>query len=145
MKIYLASPFFRGEERPNVEKARDILQSRGFDVFVPMEHKIENGENLPNDVWAKAVFEMDKNAIDECDVLVCLYYGLYSDSGTAWEVGYAVAKRKKVIVVHIDTVQESSLMVSSCADANLRNINELQTIDIKKLENNGFYGHTEQK
>ena len=145
MKIYLASPFFYGEEKPNVEKVRDILRASDLDVFVPMEHFVEGGENMPNEIWANEVFKMDKDAIDECDVLVCLYYGLYSDSGTAWEVGYAYSKNKKIVVIHMDEKKESSLMISSCADVNLAKIEEIATLNFKNLKNNGFFCHKEQK
>ena len=76
MRIYLAGPFFNDTERQNICKARDILRERNFDVFVPMEHKIEDDDKLPNDIWGKLVFEMDRDEIYNCDVVVALYYGL---------------------------------------------------------------------
>jgi nucleoside 2-deoxyribosyltransferase len=100
MRIYLAGPFFNDKERENIEKAKTILRNKGFDVFVPMEHKIENGENMPNDEWGKAVFEMDKNEIKNCNVMVVMYYGLYSDSGTAWECGYDNCLNIPILIVH---------------------------------------------
>ena len=63
MNIYLAGPFFSQHELENIKKARDILRGRGFDVFVPMEHKIPNGEDMANDLWGKKVFELDRDAI----------------------------------------------------------------------------------
>ena len=94
MKIYLASPFFNETERNNVCIATKILRDKNLDVFVPMEHKVKNEWDLSNADWGKAVFEMDKDALDKCDVMVILYYGLYSDSGTAFEVGYFYANKK---------------------------------------------------
>ena len=145
MKIYLAGPFFNKIERSNVEKARDILRSRNFDVFVPMEHKIEGGESMPNDIWGKKVFELDKNAISGVDCMVVMYYGMYSDSGTAWEVGFAKALNKKIVVVHIDQQQESSLMIVNGCDVNLSCIEDLKNFDFKNFSNNSFTTHTEQK
>jgi len=97
-KIYLAAPFFKKEEREFVEKIADIFRSSGDEVYVPMEHKIENGENLPNNEWARKVFEQDIKAIDECDRVIAIYSSLYSDTGTAWECGYAYAKGKEVFI-----------------------------------------------
>lgn len=97
-KIYLAAPFFKKEEREFVEKIADIFRSSGDEVYVPMEHKIENGENLPNNEWARKVFEQDIKAIDECDTVIAVYSSLYSDTGTAWECGYAYAKGKRVLI-----------------------------------------------
>lgn len=45
----------------------------------------------------KKVFNEDIKAINECDTVIVLNWGMYSDSGTAWECGYAYAKGKKVI------------------------------------------------
>ena len=95
--IYLASPFFNKKERSAVTLIADFLRNKGIDVYVPMEHEVPNAWDLSNEVWAKKVFNEDIKAIDECDTVVVLNWGMYSDSGTAWECGYAYAKGKKVI------------------------------------------------
>lgn len=123
-KIYLAGPFFKEKEREFIEKVAEIFRSRGDEVYVPMEHKIENGENLPNYEWARKVFEQDVKAIDECDTVIAIYSSLYSDTGTAWECGYAYAKGKKVLINVCKEESESkgtiknikSLMVINGAD-----------------------------
>lgn len=97
-KIYLAGPFFKEKEREFVEEIARQLRCSGHEVYVPMEHKIENGENLPNHEWARKVFEQDIKAIDECDKVIAIYSSLYSDTGTAWECGYAYAKGKEVFI-----------------------------------------------
>lgn len=96
-KIYLASPFFNTEELLIYEEVISILRSKkNVDLFVPMEHEILNAYDISNKDWGKRVFDLDKNAIDDSDVVVVLNYGMYSDSGTAWEAGYAFAKGKRV-------------------------------------------------
>lgn len=145
MKVYLAGPFFNPTERGNVERARDILKERGLKLFVPMEHFIEGGEDMPNNVWGQKVFEMDKEAIFQCDIVVALYYGLYSDSGTAWEIGFANAINKKIIIVHCDRKNESSLMVVNGSTVNVADIEELKTIDFDNLYGKNFYAHIAQK
>ena len=42
---------------------------------------------------------MDKTAIDRCDIVIALDFGFSADSGTAWEIGYAFAKYKKVAAI----------------------------------------------
>ena len=143
MKIYLAGPFFNDEERSNIEKARDVLRERGFEVFVPMEHKIEDGENLPNAVWAKKVFEMDKEAIYDCDVMVVLYYGLYSDSGTAWEAGFGSCLGKKIVVVFCNE-EISSLMVVNGGIINIK-LEDLKDLDFENLISSKLFTLNEQK
>lgn len=146
MKIYLAGPFFNDVERKNIEMARDILRDRGYKLFVPMEHKIPDGENMPNNVWGQKVFEMDREAIFDCDIVVALYYGLYSDSGTAWEIGFANCLHKKIVIVHCDKKQESSLMIVNGSSLNVKGIEDLRNLDFMDLNcSQRFYSHTQQK
>lgn len=99
MKAYLASGFFTQERRIAISKmAHQLRTIVGWDVFVPMEHIIENGWDMDNPTWAKKVFEMDKKAIDEADLVIVLDWGAEGDCGAAWECGYAYAKGKQVEV-----------------------------------------------
>ena len=145
MKIYLAGPFFNPTERQNIEKARDILRAKNLDVFVPMEHKFKDDDKMPNDVWGRLVFEMDRDAIYNCDAIVFIYYGLYSDSGTAWEVGFAKALNKKVIAVHTDYNGCSSIMIHNAADYNLDGIESLKTFNFDNFLTNTSNVNNEQK
>lgn len=113
MKIYLASPIFTENERENVIASAKDLRYQGHEVYVPMEHQIENGWNLINNEWACRVFEEDIKAINWCDCVYCLYYGLYSDSGTAWECGYAYAKGKKIQLVDMANDEVSLMLIQS--------------------------------
>ena len=60
----------------------------------------------------------DIEAIEKCDVVVAIDWGLYGDCGTAWEIGYAWAKDKHLLVVVPDEVLASkhSLMVANGCD-----------------------------
>lgn len=109
-KIYLASPLFTDYERKNVQSVASVLRNAGHEVYVPMEHTIEDGWDMPNHEWAKKVFDEDIKAIQEADEICCIYYGLYSDSGTAWECGYAYALGKTVRLID-ESNEEVSLMV----------------------------------
>lgn len=110
MKIYLASPLFTEYERERVSDYASYLRNQGHEVYVPMEHKIEEAWEMPNYVWAREVFVKDIFEINNCDKVVCLYYGLYSDSGTAWECGYAYGINKPVELIDFSG-KECSLMV----------------------------------
>ena len=92
--IYIAGPFFTDKERAFlkvvIESVKEIFPNEK--LFIPMEHFIPNGENLSNNEWAEAVFKMDVEALNKCDRVVAAYLGLRSDTGTAWEIGYAYAK-----------------------------------------------------
>ena len=128
MKIYLAGGFFTNITRSEIELAASILRERGFDVFVPMEHTIKNDRELSNVYWGTQVFYMDVEAINRCDALVAVYEGMTSDSGTAWEIGYAFAMKKPIVCVHLDP-RPASLMVTSSARVNLIGIEKLRDFD----------------
>ena len=57
--VYLAGPFFNKKEIQYIELAEKYLRKQGYKVFSPREHNIPNGENMPNNVWAKLVFDME--------------------------------------------------------------------------------------
>ena len=92
--IYIAGPFFTDKERTFLEivikSVKEMFPNEK--LFIPMEHFIPDGENLSNNEWAEAVFKMDVEALNKCNRVIAAYSGLYSDTGTAWEIGYAYAK-----------------------------------------------------
>lgn len=116
MKIYLASPFFNDEERTVYTEIIKFLRGQKHDVFVPAEHEIENAWDISNECWGEAVFGIDYTAIQKCDVMVVLNWGMYSDTGTAWECGCAFALGKKVINVCVNrnVAEYSLMMVNGC-------------------------------
>ena len=120
--IYIAGPFFTDKERAFlkivIESVKKFFPNE--ELFIPMEHFIPNGENLSNNEWAEAVFKMDVEALNKCDRVVAAYLGLRSDTGTAWEIGYAYAKGIPVdLVLSLEALSgEVSIMPiqsSNCA------------------------------
>ena len=116
MKIYLASPFFNEAELEVYRRAIRLLRDEGYEVYVPQEHTIEDAWSLSNEEWARQVFVEDCYAIDDCQVVMVLNFGMYSDSGTAWEAGYAFAKGKTVVQVLCggENATYSLMMMNSC-------------------------------
>jgi nucleoside deoxyribosyltransferase len=114
MKIYLASPFFNQEERENVIKVATQWRNAGHEVYVPMEHEIENAWSLPNNVWANRVFEEDVKAIRECDRVLAITYGMIDDAGTSWEIGFAYGIEKPVDVIAVNKTTYSLMVYQSC-------------------------------
>ena len=115
-KVYLASPFFNEDELAVYKEVIDLLRAiKDTEVFVPMEHEIKNGNELINHEWAKKVFDADRRAIYESEFVFVLNFGMYSDSGTAWEAGYAFALGKKVYqVVCNEECDYSLMMMNGC-------------------------------
>lgn len=136
MKAYLAAPFFNQNERYIYSRVIDYLRNAEYlDLYVPQEHTVEDAWNLPNSAWAWKVFKEDVQALDEATVVYVLNFGMYSDSGTAWEAGYAYAKGKRIVNILVN--QESnvySLMMIGGA-------NKLVNIEFENVEE----GEVEQK
>ena len=136
MTIYLASPFFNDEELKYVIQAENTLRELGHTVYSPREHE-KRDEIVGSLAWSAATFEADKKGIDKCDAVVMLYHGNYSDSGTAWECGYAFGIRKPVVVVHIG--EDSNLMVHEGSHTNIT-IEQLKDYDFEKMPQNKYKG-----
>lgn len=103
MKAYLAAPFFNQNERYIYARVIDYLRhAEMLDLYVPQEHTVEDAWNLSNSNWAWKVFREDVRALDEAEIVYVLNFGMYSDSGTAWEAGYAYAKRKQIVNILVN-------------------------------------------
>lgn len=141
MKIYLASPFFNEEELADVTRAEKILMGRGFEVFSPRLHEVRTDKNAEPERWSRETFEMDRENIDLCDCVVMLYRGAYSDSGTAWECGYAYGTGTPIVAVHVgkDPKNGSNLMVHESAHANI-SLDELEDYDFEMMPSKRYSG-----
>lgn len=128
MNIYLAAPM--GEDlREHMWKAAKILRDRGFVVYVPAEHPLENSWDWPNEEWGMQTFRCDIEAIKRSDFVVVLNFGrLETSAGTTLEQGYAYGIGKKVILVEMtDNIQ--SLMCANARFATIKGLKDLKTYD----------------
>ena len=87
-KIYLAGPFFTMSQLWLIEEGMHALRSAGIDVFSPY-HDVGMGR-------ANDIYEPDTKGIQDSCALLAFLDGL--DPGTIYEVGYAKALGKPVIV-----------------------------------------------
>lgn len=131
--IYLASPFFNKEELKIYHEVIDSLRRAGYEVYVPQEHDIPNAWDMSNETWAYNVFAEDLRAIDKADVVMVINYGMYSDSGTAWEAGYAYAKEKVVINVIWGSNTTYSLMMMNGSDGAVKLENVMNWEEVSAL------------
>ena len=86
--VYLAGPFFNLPQLWLVEQARTALIDMGLNVLSPY-HDIGHG-------LAEDVVERDLEAIQEAALVLALVDGL--DPGTIYEIGYARAINRPVVV-----------------------------------------------
>lgn len=99
--IYLAGPFFSLAQLWLIEEARKALWSMGLRVFSPY-HDVGPGD-------AQRVVPLDLQAIRDCDSVFAVVDGL--DAGTVYEIGYARALGKPVVVYCENEASESLKMM----------------------------------
>ena len=139
-KVYLASPFFNDAEIERMEKVKNILRDRGLDVFVPSEHQNPQLE-FGSREWRKSTFDSDVMGIHRADIVVAIICnGNYSDSGTAWEIGYSFALGKPVVVVNL-TGETINLMIADSIHALITSYDELKEYDFEKMEKKPYLNY----
>ena len=100
--IYLAAPLFSDAEREFNCKLRDQITKRGFSVFLPQEDSNDT-TNMRHEEKQSHIFQQNLAAIDNSDIIVAILDGGSDvDSGTAWELGYAFARKKTVLALKTD-------------------------------------------
>ena len=100
--IYLAAPLFSDAEREFNCKLRDQIVELGFSVFLPQEDSNDTTE-MRHEEKQNYIFKQNLEAIDNSNIIVAILDGGSDvDSGTAWELGYAFAKKKTVLALKTD-------------------------------------------
>lgn len=92
MKAYVAGPLWDEKDRKELEKLDRLCKSLNIDTFLP--HR-DAGVYKRGD--SKPFFKKDSETIDECKVMIAILDWKNIGSGTAWEIGYAYAKKIPVI------------------------------------------------
>lgn len=138
MKIYIAGPFFNDKEIQYIEKTEQILTSKGYSYFSPRSIDYSH-LGFGSNEWSNSIFKKDILEIDNCDMMIVLYHGNYSDSGTAFEIGYAYAKGIQIVLVHVDRENDSNLMCHEGCNTNIY-FDELANFDFENFEAQPFTG-----
>ncbi|MBQ0936812.1 nucleoside 2-deoxyribosyltransferase [Ideonella paludis] len=98
LKIYLAGfDVFRLDAKAHGERLKALCESHGHQGLYPLDNDCPAGLSGPE--AAQWIYRANVDLIRQADVLVANlnnFRGLEPDSGTAFEVGYAVALGKPV-------------------------------------------------
>lgn len=117
MKIYLAGPdVFRPDARQWAERARAACQRHGFEPLTPLDH---------DETEAAQIFQANIDLIRKAQIVVANlnpFRGTEPDSGTCFELGYALALDKKICgyVEHFETLRARVNRVEACDPARPR-------------------------
>ncbi|MFP7200274.1 nucleoside 2-deoxyribosyltransferase [Lysinibacillus halotolerans] len=136
-RVYLASPFFNDQKIRYLEQVEEILAEKQLKVFSPMRKSASPNAEVGSRQWSIETFMDDIKHIKWAEIVVGIYHGNYSDSGTAWELGYAYATDKPVVLIHVG--ENSNLMVHEGAHANIT-LEELKEYDFDKLASSFYSG-----
>jgi nucleoside 2-deoxyribosyltransferase len=102
-KVYLAGPFFSYAEKWLINELYRGLQGLGMKVFSPWHHVGEGTVEM-------GVAEKDIIGLEECKIVFAVVDGL--DSGTLFEIGYAV-KMKIPVIVYVENETPAALTMLS--------------------------------
>lgn len=97
--VYIAGPLFTPAERRYLEELTAAVESAGFTTYLP--HR-DGGLVDPDRRETRAMYESDIRALDACGAIVAVLNGTDVDSGTAFEIGYGVARRLPVLGLYED-------------------------------------------
>lgn len=92
-KVYVAGLLWEEANRTKLEEIDQLCTSLGMKTYLP--HR--DGGIFREGMNSVPIFEKDRDMIDWCDVVVAVLDWKGIGSGTAWELGYAHAKKKPVI------------------------------------------------
>lgn len=143
LRVYLAAPFFDDSQVLRVKRVEEALQNNPTiaEVFSPMHNQLDELE-FGSYEWRQAVFKNDIKHVDWADIVVAVhdYFEDKTDSGTAWEMGYAFGKGKPVFMLQEKQGVPVNLMLSESIVAYFTDAKEIETYDFKNPKQIGFYG-----
>ena len=127
MRAYIAGPLFNEGERWWNAEIDSRVRKLGFTTYVPQR----DGVKLENQGDVRRIFDFDKNALTQADLIVANLDGMDVDSGTAWELGFAEGLGKHCIGVYTDwrlhfKWQTVNLMIQCSVDKLVNSLDELE-------------------
>lgn len=123
MKVYIAGLLWEEKDRKKLEEINKVCERLGFSTYLPHRDAgiYEKGDS-------KSIFTRNKDEIDGCDFMVALLDWKDIGSGTAWDVGYAYAKGKKIIGI-VEDLKSVNKEFRTCVMC----VNSVKLIEMKDL------------
>ena len=135
MKIYVAGKLWEENDRIKVEEIDKFLQDLGHETYLPHRDAGVYEEGMD----PEPIFKKDRDYVDWCDLVVAFLDWQGISSGTAWELGYAYAKKKKVIGVVEDkkSLDKKFRICVMCFNKDVELVESMEELK-EKLENNNI-------
>ncbi len=125
-RVYIAAPLFSEAERQYNLSIEELLRKTFFKVYLPQQEGDDS--DLRDKKEQVRILSENLKALENADIIVAIIDGADVDSGTAWEMGYAFARGKRVIALRTDfrrvgshekvnfMLEESATVVTSTND-----------------------------
>lgn len=145
LKVYIAAPFFSDEQINKVKQLEDALDQNQTIQSYFSPRKVQNVNDFLEPFtkeWALAIMENDISEVDKADIIIGIidFDGSDSDSGTAYEIGYAIAKGKKTYLVNFNHKDMVNLMLTGRNTAYFEGVTELKNYDFNAAKEIQFEG-----
>ena len=111
-RIYLAGPFFNGEQVATQMRMEILCERYQWPFFSPRLECLVTKESSME--MRRQAFFMNVHSIRTCRLVLANVEGL--DTGTIWEMGAAYAYNRKVVVYSPDPQRKLNLMLAQGAD-----------------------------
>ncbi|KUP06575.1 nucleoside 2-deoxyribosyltransferase [Bacillus coahuilensis p1.1.43] len=142
VRVFIASPFFDEEQIDRVSRLEQALLENPYvaDFFSARYHQFEH-LTFGTDMWRKVVFENDLRFLRRADVVVAIhdFEDMSVDSGTAFEIGYAYAMQKPILLIK-EKDAAINLMLAESLHAYLTNVEEVATYDFFRMPSSRYEG-----
>ena len=131
MKIYIAGKLSSKEERKFLEKVTKIVENLGFGTFLP-HRDVGLADNIKD---VERIFKGDIiKGFKNIDLVVAVLNG-HVGAGTAWELGYAYAKRIPIIGLKTDkSIKESLENLSAILIKSVEIVDSLDKLKERLIE-----------
>ena len=104
VKAYMAGPdVFHPDAKINAEVTRLLCEKHGIIALIPLDNEVLM-DNTPSQI-SQEIYEKNTSLMDSADLFIVNmspFRGPSTDVGTAFEMGYAAAQKKKVFAFTSD-------------------------------------------
>lgn len=142
IRVFIASPFFTEEQLDRVKRLEHALMQNPYvaEIFSARFHQFEH---LPfgSKEWRRKVFKNDLRNLRRADVVVGIrdFEGKYVDSGTAFEIGYAYALQKPIILIN-EKNATMNLMMADSLHAYFTKVDDLASYNFHRMPKAPYEG-----
>lgn len=114
--VYIAGPLYTPAQRRYLEGLAEKFESNGVPTFLP--HR-DAGIAESDEDRSRTIFEQNVEHVRDATAVVAVLNGFDVDSGTAFEIGYAVSIDKPVVGVLEDLRTSEEVAMGDDSDINL--------------------------